>query len=260
MKSLALSVLVCVIVTLSNAQPILGQESEARSGVYYAAIAFSMSTGRYGFAFNHEDLNEARDAALRNCRASDGKVVATSENNWCVLALGNKRSAFGWANGDQNGDVRSRAIDEVMKHTSGGYVAVCVHANHNALPDVPYWSGQKDGPASIVVEVPNKETRVSVGNFSSSTSGLNRTFTTHHLKANTKYEYELVAEIPSGDSNFASTRTLRMKVVVGAQMNYPVDLTKELKKLDDRLELLDQDLGPAPPAVDSLPALPLLTP
>jgi hypothetical protein len=63
----------------------------------YAAIAYSESTGCYGYAYGCGSLEEATAAALNNCRGRDAYVVVWVEDGYVALALGDRPNAVGWA-------------------------------------------------------------------------------------------------------------------------------------------------------------------
>lgn len=55
---------------------------------YWAAIAFSPSTGKYGSSGAWTSRNNAERTARKNCNADDAQVVVLCCNGWCALALG----------------------------------------------------------------------------------------------------------------------------------------------------------------------------
>ena len=54
----------------------------------HAAIAYSPSTGSYGYAYNHASRCEAERAALSYCTASDSRIVGWVCGGWVSLAIG----------------------------------------------------------------------------------------------------------------------------------------------------------------------------
>jgi hypothetical protein len=68
----------------------------------YAAIAYSVSTGNWGGAWNYADLLSAEQAAYAGCNASDEKIVVNVHNGWCALARGDN-GAWGaaWSTNSQ---------------------------------------------------------------------------------------------------------------------------------------------------------------
>lgn len=79
----------------------------------FAAVAFSPSTGEYGYGWDCPSRWTAETAALRNCPAADAKVVGWVKGGWLVLAIGHDNSyGVGWefGNGAVNTDAARRAI------------------------------------------------------------------------------------------------------------------------------------------------------
>src|SRR5689334_13095673 len=55
---------------------------------FWAAIAYSPATGKFGASCNWTaDVNASR-SARENCNASDARTVVMCSNGWCALALG----------------------------------------------------------------------------------------------------------------------------------------------------------------------------
>lgn len=70
--------------------------AEASPRSKYAAIAYSEQTGRYGYAYGYNALQNAEDDAIANCDAPDAEVVTWVENGWVALALGDD-GAYGYS-------------------------------------------------------------------------------------------------------------------------------------------------------------------
>ena len=67
----------------------------------YAAIAYSTTTGDYGYAWDHSSLGSAKAAALNNCKAEDAEIVGWVCDGWLVLAIGEEYSyGVAWEYGD----------------------------------------------------------------------------------------------------------------------------------------------------------------
>jgi hypothetical protein len=64
---------------------------------YWAAIAYSPSTGRYGTASELRGRDTALRMAKDNCGAADARPVVLVGNGWCALAIGQDTSAWGVA-------------------------------------------------------------------------------------------------------------------------------------------------------------------
>lgn len=96
---------------------------------HYAAIAYSESTGRYGFAFGYGALAEAQETARTRCEAADAQLVCWAKNGWyCALAVG-ADGAFGYGSGPTAARARAVALGNCQKHTTTACrIAVCVYS------------------------------------------------------------------------------------------------------------------------------------
>jgi hypothetical protein len=102
----------------------------AASADRYAAIAFSNSTGAYGYSYNCSSRGEAELLALSYCNASDARIVVWVRNGYCALALGNDVGAAGWAWASTASEARALALNEARKYTTGVYIAVTVFSGY----------------------------------------------------------------------------------------------------------------------------------
>lgn len=94
----------------------------------YAAIAFSQSTGRWGYAWGKSSRESAENAAVRNARADDARPICHARNWWCALATGDKRGAYGYGYASSRGEAIRIALSECCQRTSNCHIVVCVHA------------------------------------------------------------------------------------------------------------------------------------
>jgi hypothetical protein len=106
------------------------QSSSSYSYDRYAAIAYSPSTGKYGYSHGYGSRCSAERAALSHCPREDARIVAWSRNAWCVLALGDDVGEYGWAWATSSGCARSRALEECRKRTTNCYIAVSVYSGN----------------------------------------------------------------------------------------------------------------------------------
>ena len=98
----------------------------ARSGNYYAAIAYSERTKKWGFSEKCTDKEEAFKNARKECKAGDAKVVVWSSNDtYCALAL-SPNGAFGCATGANEKEARKAAHANCRKFGKRATVVVCV--------------------------------------------------------------------------------------------------------------------------------------
>jgi hypothetical protein len=67
----------------------------------YAAVAYSESTGEYGYAWDQPSYGAAKNVALANCEADDAEIVGWVRGGWLVLAIGHDNSyGTAWEYGD----------------------------------------------------------------------------------------------------------------------------------------------------------------
>src|SRR6266446_1862918 len=75
----------------------------------YAAIAFSKSTGKYGYAYNYYSKSAAERAALARCPQADAKIVGWVKGGWLALAVGDNHAygvAWEYGGGASNLDAK----------------------------------------------------------------------------------------------------------------------------------------------------------
>jgi serine/threonine-protein kinase len=75
---------------------LLGSVPAARANDYFGAIAYSPSTGQYGYTFGRDCQANAEIGALQNCIGADRRVVVWVSNSYAALAVNNDGS-FGAA-------------------------------------------------------------------------------------------------------------------------------------------------------------------
>ncbi|MFO0846275.1 MAG: DUF4189 domain-containing protein [Gemmataceae bacterium] len=93
-----------------------------------AAIAYSESTGKWGYKYDHSIADFSRRGAVKNANAKDAKVVVVGVNMWCALALGDDKTVYGVGTGG-SAEIASRlALRAARRGTNNCHVAVCVHS------------------------------------------------------------------------------------------------------------------------------------
>ena len=135
--------LVCAILSLVSVATDASESraSEKISFDTYAAIAYSPSTGHYGYAWNHGSRGAAERVALSKCKEPDAKIVGWVKAGWLVLAIGEDNAyGVGWTygNGATNSDAEKFAVDDLGTHTKGSKrpkVIVCV-CSGNIDPEI----------------------------------------------------------------------------------------------------------------------------
>jgi serine/threonine-protein kinase len=97
------------------------------------AIAYSKSTGRYGYAWGKATRADAERVALRDCRASDAFVACHGTNTWLALASGSGESyGWGWSN-ESAARARETALTECSKRGAEGRIQVLLHTSSGPI-------------------------------------------------------------------------------------------------------------------------------
>jgi serine/threonine protein kinase, bacterial len=91
--------------------------SGAGSRDNWGALAYSDSTGRYGFAYDYASQAQAINAAVERCKARDCRGVVWFRNSCGAFAKGN--GAYGWGIGDSRGLAEAKALAECRKRGGG---------------------------------------------------------------------------------------------------------------------------------------------
>jgi hypothetical protein len=95
----------------------------------YAAIAYSPSTGRWGYGNGYPSQAQATTRALAECGQRDA-VTKWCKNAWIALALSNKSpGGYGWAWATTASVARSRALRECRARNPDAHIVVCVSAS-----------------------------------------------------------------------------------------------------------------------------------
>ena len=92
----------------------------------YAAIAYSRSTGQYGYGYNYRSRRAAEKAALAKCNAPDAFIANWVNWGFAALALGNDKSVCGIGYVYGPSCKVSDAIDAAKKNCSEGTTGVYV--------------------------------------------------------------------------------------------------------------------------------------
>jgi hypothetical protein len=95
---------------------------------YWAALAWSPSTGRYGYSCGWLSEVNARRVALKNCNARDAQVVYYVGNGYLAVAQGDDPLAIGYGGAKTAAEAKAIALRECRKRTTNCSIAVCVHA------------------------------------------------------------------------------------------------------------------------------------
>jgi serine/threonine-protein kinase len=76
-------------VTLVAVVVLAGTTQAARADDYFGAIAYSPSTGYFGYSFGQDCEATAQNVALQNCCGQDRQVVVWVSNGYAALAVNN---------------------------------------------------------------------------------------------------------------------------------------------------------------------------
>jgi serine/threonine protein kinase, bacterial len=99
----------CISVALAGA----GSKSRDNWG----AIAYSESTGRYGYVYDYPSQAAAINSAVERCKAQDCRAVVWFKNSCAALAKGGTN--YGYSIGDTRADVEAKALAECRKRGGG---------------------------------------------------------------------------------------------------------------------------------------------
>ena len=118
---------------LSIAVPNANSETIEISGRSFAAIAYSPSTGKYGYSYNLTSRAAAEKAAIEKCPVADARIVTWVNRGFIALALGADKSCWGvgwsWGNGASNTKAKNYAVDDCKKRTTGVEVAIALSSD-----------------------------------------------------------------------------------------------------------------------------------
>ena len=133
-------VLVFVLVTypsLAKADPVVGvvewepglprDANQEDKTDYWAAIAYSSSTGKYGSSCKWTSRDNASRVARENCNARDAQCIVLCCNGWCAIALGDdKKYGFGW--GADRAVAEKYALTSCQKETTNAKVVFSINS------------------------------------------------------------------------------------------------------------------------------------
>lgn len=97
---------------------------------YWAAIAYSPSTGRYGTYSEARGRDTALRASRDFCKADDARPVVLVGNGWCALAVGRDTSAWGVGWGPDRSTAEEYALEAARERTTDCRIAVSIFARN----------------------------------------------------------------------------------------------------------------------------------
>jgi hypothetical protein len=112
----------------------LGGIPVAQADAYYAAAAFSQSTGTAGYSYNCRSKAQAKRMALKNCDADDAEIVGWVKNGYCALAVGKDPGSYGWAGASAEEDAKAQALEKCGEYTTGCYILFTVYSGAKNSP------------------------------------------------------------------------------------------------------------------------------
>ena len=127
MKNLTRGILLIVFAFALGLAPAL----QAAPGDRFAAIAYSPSTGRWGYGNNYPTKAAAIARAVRECGRRDAKTF-WCRNAWGALALSDSApGGYGWSWATTAAAARRGALRECRARNPDARVVVCVSAYGN---------------------------------------------------------------------------------------------------------------------------------
>lgn len=88
----------------------------------YAAVAYSPSTGKYGYAWNHYSRAAAERTALSRCTEKDATVVGWVNDGILAVAIGDDNAygmGYQFGDGASTRDAVNRALRNLVDRTTG---------------------------------------------------------------------------------------------------------------------------------------------
>ena len=95
-----------------------------RARFQYSAIAYSQSTGKWGYAWGQESRAKAEKEAMRHCEAPDAKAMCWAKGGWyCALADGPK--SYGAASAETAAEAKAKALKFANDVAPGAKIVLC---------------------------------------------------------------------------------------------------------------------------------------
>ena len=91
--------------------------TQALADDHFGAIAYSTSSGSYGYSYDYSSRGEAEDRALAEC-SGDCKVVLWFKNACGALAVGNDHG-YGTAWAGERGEAEATAMGYCRQYSQG---------------------------------------------------------------------------------------------------------------------------------------------
>jgi len=111
---------------------------------FWAAIAFSPSTGKYGSTCEWTSRVNAERVARESCNSADAQVVVLCCNGWCALALGKttgtEKSAWGVGWGPDRERAERFALESARQRMSEAKVVYSINSREMRVSGVIAYS------------------------------------------------------------------------------------------------------------------------
>jgi serine/threonine-protein kinase len=105
----------------------------------YAAIAYSPSTGKYGYSYDLRNRAAAERVALEKCGAEDARIVTWVNKGFIALAVGSDKSCWGvgwsYGNGASNTKAKEFALEDCKKRTTSVQIAIALSSDGQYIWD-----------------------------------------------------------------------------------------------------------------------------
>jgi len=95
---------------------------------FWAAIAYSPSTGRWAGSCNWNTDVDASRVAREKCNASDARTLVMCRNGWCALAASDSSSGWGVGCDVDRDSAENRALEQAAKVMKGARVIYSINS------------------------------------------------------------------------------------------------------------------------------------
>jgi len=96
----------------------------------YGAIAYSPSTGTYGYSYSRYSQTDAEREALQQCDADDRKVIGWMRNAYGALAVGDTPDQYAWAWGATREAAKQSALAKCQELSANSYIKLTVFSGN----------------------------------------------------------------------------------------------------------------------------------
>lgn len=107
--------------------------ASAKAANTFCGIAFSPSTGVFGYSYNQRSAEAARSVAVKNCESRSKQrdsASYTARNAWAALAVG-KGNGYGWGWGTSKAIAEKNALKSCARHTTNGRIRMSLSSSYS---------------------------------------------------------------------------------------------------------------------------------